>query len=98
MIVTFFFVLFAMAIVWLVLAWNLLGAIRVRHPNLHAELGSPRGFEPQATQALFTFLYTRRPERLGDPRLLSQAWFMRVFFPIYLVGFIVLALSVPSGA
>lgn len=95
MFVPLFLALFSMAVVWLVLAWRLLSAIRTRHPQQHAELGSPRGFEPQATQALFAFLYTRRPERLGDPALLAQAWFMRIYFPALQLGFLLLILQVP---
>lgn len=90
-----FIALFASAIVWLVLAWTLLAAIRNRHPSMYTELGSPRGFEPQATQALFSFLYTRRPEKLGDSRLLSQAWFMRFYFPTYLLWFLLLIYLIP---
>lgn len=97
MFLVLFFILFSLAIIWLGLAWSLLAAIRDRHPGLHAELGSPRGFEPQATQALFMFLYTRRPERLGDAELIGRAWLMRIFFPVYLIGFLALILLVPAG-
>ena len=95
MFIPLFATLFVMAVIWLLLAWSLLSAIRTRHPSLHAELGSPRGFEPQATQALFMCLYTRRPERLGDSRLLSRAWLMRLYFPIYLLGFLLLIFLAP---
>jgi len=95
MFIPLFVALFAMAVIWLFLAWGLLSAIRTRHPSLHSELGSPRGFEPQATQALLMFLYTRRPERLGDSQLLSRAWLMRLYLPIYVFGFLLLILLAP---
>jgi hypothetical protein len=91
-----FFALFFLAAIWLFLAWTLLSDIRTRHPSLHSELGSPRGFEPQATHALLMFLYTRRPERLGDSQLLGQAWLMRLYLPIYLFGFLLLVFLAPK--
>ena len=96
MISVLFIILFVMAIVWLFLAYSLLAAIRNRHPVMHAELGSPKAFETQATPALFKFLYTRRPERLGDTRLLGLAWFMRVYFSMYLIGLLALVYLSPK--
>jgi hypothetical protein len=85
-----FFTMFGLAIVWLVLAFTLFARLKSDYPEMHKILGSPRGFEPQATQALFSFLLTRKPESLNDSGLLVQANVMRVLLVIYVVGFALL--------
>ena len=85
-----------MAVIWLFLSSSLLTAIRIRYPSLHSDLGSPRGFEPKATEALLKFLYTGHPERLGDSQLLAQAWFMRIYLVVYLLGFLLLVYIAPQ--
>jgi hypothetical protein len=92
-----FFSLFALAMLWLVLVSVLFRTLAKKHPAMHQRIGSPRGFEPQATVALFSFLLTRKPESLGDSAVLRQANIMRALLATYLAGFTVLLYSIVSG-
>ena len=85
-----FFAIFGLVIVWLVLALTLFARLKSKHPKMHKILGSPRAFEPRATQALLSFLFTRKPESLNDFGFLVHAYAMRVLFVIYILGFFLL--------
>lgn len=92
-----FFAMFSLAIVWLVLVVLLFRSLAQRHPAMHQRIGSPRGFEPQATAALFSFLLTRKPESLGDRAILLRANVMRVLLAVYVVGFGVVVYGIITG-
>ncbi|MEG4191188.1 MULTISPECIES: hypothetical protein [unclassified Microcoleus] len=66
---------------------NWLHDLEHRHEAMFKALGSPRGFEPNVTQALFAYLFSRKPESLGDSHMLRQANFMRVVFVGYMACF-----------
>ncbi len=92
-----FLSMFGLAIVWLVLAVVLFRSLAQKHPAMHQRIGNPRGFEPQATAALFSFLLTRKPESLGDSATLLHANLMRVLLIVYVVGFGVLVYTITAG-
>jgi hypothetical protein len=85
-----FAVMFFLAVAWLVMVSFLFHVLKTRHSVMYERLGSPRGFEPRATQALVSFLASRKPESLGSSGILSLARFMRFYFIAYLACFIVL--------
>jgi disulfide bond formation protein DsbB len=89
-----FFVMFALAAIWLGLVAYLMHSLKQHHPAMYESLGSPRGFEARTTQALFTFLLSRKPESLGDSGIRSLANFMRALLPVYLAGFICLVVLI----
>ena len=89
-----FFVMFVLAVIWLGLGTHLMHQLKQHHPSMYESLGSPRGFEPRTTQALFTFLLSRKPESLGDSGIRSLANLMRVMLPVYLAGFIYLVVFI----
>ena len=89
-----FFLMFALAVVWLGLVAYLFHVLKQRHPAMYELLGSPRGFEARTTQALFAFLVSRKPESLDDSGIKSLANFMRFLLPVYLVGFICLVVMI----
>ena len=89
-VISLFFSMFALAIVWLVLVQLLFRSLAKNHPAMYERIGSPRGFEPKATSALFSFLLTRKPESLGNQALLVRANVMRVLLAVYVVGFALL--------
>ena len=89
-----FFVMFALAIIWLGLVAYLMHLLKQHHPAMYESLGSPRGFESRTTQALFAFLLSRKPESLGDSGIRSLANFMRVLLPVYLAGLICLVVLI----
>ena len=92
-----FFSMFVLAIVWLVLTQLLFRSLAKKHPAMYERIGSPRGFEPNATSALFRFLCTRKPESLGDSAMLVRANVMRVLLAVYLLGFVFLVYMIVSG-
>jgi hypothetical protein len=85
-----FFSMFALAIVWLVLVKWLFHSLAKRHPTMYERIGSPRGFEPEATSALLSFLLTRKPESLGDTAMLVRANVMRAMLAVNIIGFALL--------
>ena len=94
MILILFFSLFFLAILWLGLVLSLFSAMSKNHPEMYLSLGSPRGFEPKTTEALFRFLLSRRPESLGDKNMMIQVTTMRILLPIYVLGFAILVFLV----
>jgi hypothetical protein len=95
-IILLFFAMLSLAIVWLVLVQVLFRTLANKHPEMHKRLGSPRGFETQATSALLTFLLTRKPESLGDRVVLLQTNVMRVLLVVYVTGFAILVYGIMS--
>ena len=66
---------------------NWLHDLEHRHDAMFKALGSPRGSEPKVTQTLFSYLFSRKPESLGDPHMARQAVFMRVVLVGYMACF-----------
>lgn len=91
-----FFFMFVLAIVWLVLVQLLFRSLAKNHPAMYERIGSPRGFEPKATPALLSFLFTRKPESLGDRPMLVRANVMRTLLAVYLIGFALLVYMIVS--
>lgn len=96
-IVLLFFAMLSLAIIWLVLVQILFRALANRHPEMHKRIGSPRGFETQATSSLLSFLLTRKPESLGDRAILVQTNAMRVLLIVYVAGFAILVYGIMSA-
>ncbi len=96
-IIPLFFSMFALAVVWLVLVQLLFRSLAKHHPAMYQRIGSPRGFEPQATPALFSFLLTSKPESLGDKAMLVRANLMRSLLAVNLIGFALLVYGIMSG-
>ena len=89
-----FFLMFALAVIWLGLVVYLFHLLKQRHPAMYEVLGSPRGFEARTTQALLAFLLSRKPESLADPGIRSLANIMRLLLPVYAAGFICLVVLI----
>ncbi|WP_233841703.1 hypothetical protein [Dyella sp. 2HG41-7] len=92
-----FYVLFAMAITWLVLVWFLFRRLAASHAIKYAEMGKPSLFlnnNMRTTIRTLKFLFTREPESLGDTSLLLQVNVMRVWIVVYTAGFIALVFMV----
>jgi hypothetical protein len=88
-----FFPLFAMAVIWLVMVWFLFRALATRHPVKYEEMGKPSLFLNNNLRSNFRFLkflFTREPDTLEDGSLSFQVNVMRVWFFIYMLGFVVL--------
>lgn len=85
-----FFVLFVMAIIWLVMVWHLFRRLARQHAGKYEEMGRPSLFLNNNFRTNFRFLkflLTREPERLADEALTFQVNVMRAWFAVYLVGF-----------
>jgi hypothetical protein len=84
-----FFALWVTSLTWLASVHYLMRLLRERHPEVYHSLGSPQGFDPQTTRAVFTFLFSRRPELLGDVGIRRLANLMRSMFAVFVVGAVV---------
>ena len=84
-----FFVLWLTSLTWLASVYYLLRLLRERHPGIYHSLGSPRLFDPQTTRAVFTVLFSRRPESLGDVGIRRLVNLMRGLFVVFVVGAVV---------
>ena len=89
-----FFLMFVLAVIWLGLVAYLFHVLKLRHPAMYEMLGSPHGFEARTTQALVTFLFSRKPESLDDPAIRSLANTMRFLLPVFLAGFVSLVVLI----
>ena len=72
-------VLAAMVIWWICATFSLFKELRTVYPTTYQEIGNPDLFHASATFALLKFLFSRRPESLGNLRLLRKVRLMRVF-------------------
>jgi len=84
-----FFALWVTSLTWLASVYYLMRVLRDRRPDVYRSLGSPRGFDPQTTRAVFTILFSRRPELLGDVGIRRLANLMRGMFAVFVVGAVV---------
>lgn len=84
-----FFALWVTSLTWLASVHYLMRVLRNRYPDVYLLLGSPRGFDPQTTRAVFTVLFSRRPELLGDVGIRRLANLMRSLFAVFVVGAVV---------
>jgi hypothetical protein len=69
----------AMVIWWIYATFSLFRDLRNLYPAMHQEVGNPDPFNVSATFALLKFLFSRRPESLGNRKLLGKVRLMRVF-------------------
>ncbi len=86
-----FFILFAMAITWLVLLRTLFARLERRHPEEFEEMGKPRVFWNNSAKnswAMLGFLFRREHRGLGDPALSRLSDFMLALFVAYLALFV----------
>lgn len=88
LILPLFLICFVTAAAWVFsIVPNWLHDLELRHEEMFKRLGSPRGFEPNVTQALLSYLFSRKPESLGDSHMVRQANLMRFVFVAYMVCF-----------
>ena len=90
-------VLFAMAVVWIVLMGWLFRRLKEHHVSIYEALGSPsikpfqKNHDPRAGRF---FCWGSQCLELGDPAVANVCRFMRVFFVLYVVLFLWAALMI----
>jgi hypothetical protein len=83
---------FAMAIVWLVVVRNLFQSLSAKHPQKYEELGRPsltQNNNWRTNVRFFKFLFSNESASLNDQILSKRVGFLRVWFIIYIVAFMV---------
>lgn len=86
-----FLALFCLSLAWLASVHYLLRALMERHLDIYRSIGSPSGFDPQTTRAVFAFLFSGRPASLGDTGIRRLANLMRGVLAVFLVGAVLFA-------
>ena len=86
------YTLFGLGLVILLWSTLLFSKLKKYHPKMYKELGSRRSLSYSKTGALFKFLYSRRPESLGDSVLLMQSKFIRLIFFTYFMSILFLTI------
>lgn len=91
--IALFCVLFALAVVWLATLVWLFRYLRLHHPPTYKAIGAPSLFwnnSPRNNWLFFKYLWSRHGRDSGDATLWNAVRFLRVFFVLYLVLFLVL--------
>lgn len=92
--------LFAMVIVWLVLVKKICSMLEARHSDIYEAMGRPGLFvrnNPASTLSLLNFIIVREHRGLGDKDLGYLSDFMLVFFALYVLLFLGLAVNMPNS-
>src|SRR5688572_6328194 len=94
--IALFCVLFAAAILWLVLVVWVFRRLRVGHPAVFEAVGKPDlifNNTPRTNWLFLKFLYGREWQGLGDSTLSAVLWLMRFYLVAYTIGFAMLFAS-----
>ena len=89
-------ILFVAAGVWLVSVFVLIRRLEYEYPETYQALGEPRFLDNSSRSflALLRFILKREHQSLNNPGLSLLCDFMRILFVAYLVGFILLLVSI----
>jgi len=95
-----FVILVALTVLWLVLVWRLFALLKMRAPEAYASIGQPHVIlnnTPSNNIAFLRFLLGGHYGSVSDVGIRKLCTFLRAFFWIYLVCFLILVVAVFVG-